>query len=157
MRDKLARELGADEAAIIDSQLLMLEDELVWDTTLSRIRTQLVNAESAFARSIGDIALQFDGMQEQALRERIADLRDLEDRVLRAFLPAETTPGEPWTEPAVVVARDLSPSETAALDRDLVLGFATDEGGSTGHVAILARSLGIPAVCGLGGGARTCA
>ena len=96
LRDKLARELGGDEAAIIDSQLLMLEDELVWDTTLSRIRTQLVNAESAFARSIGDIAVQFDGMQEQALRERIADLRDLEDRVLRAFLPAETTPGEQW-------------------------------------------------------------
>jgi phosphotransferase system enzyme I (PtsI) len=153
LRDKLARELGGDEAAIIDSQLLMLEDELVWDTTLSRIRTQLVNAESAFARSIGDIAVQFDGMQEQALRERIADLRDLEDRVLRAFLPAETTPAEQWVEPSVVVARDLSPSETAALDRDLVLGFVTDEGGTTGHVAILARSLGIPAVCGLGGGA----
>ncbi|MEZ4387705.1 MAG: phosphoenolpyruvate--protein phosphotransferase [Candidatus Krumholzibacteriia bacterium] len=153
LRDKLARELGQDEAAIIESQLLMLEDELVWDTTLSRVRTQLVNAESAFARSIGDIVMQMGGMQESALRDRISDLRDLEDRVLRAFLPEGAQPDNDWTEPAVVVARDLAPSETAALDRQLVLGFLTDEGGATGHVAILARSLGIPAVCGLGGGA----
>jgi phosphotransferase system enzyme I (PtsI) len=153
LRDKLARELGPDEAAIIESQLLMLEDELVWDTTLSRIRTQLVNAESAFARSIGDIVVQMGGMQESALRERIADLRDLEDRVLRAFQPTDRPAVNDWTEPAVVVARDLTPSETAALDRKLVLGFVTDEGGATGHVAILARSLGIAAVCGLGGGA----
>ena len=83
LRDKLQRELGNDEAGIMDSQLLMLEDELIWDTTLSRIRTQLVNAEAAFAHSIGQIVLQFDGMQEGGLRERIADLRDLEDRVLR--------------------------------------------------------------------------
>lgn len=151
LRDKLARDLGPDEAAIIESQLLMLEDELVWDTTLSRIRTQLVNAESAFARSIGDIVMQFNGMQEETLRERIADLRDLEDRVLKAFLDEDSVLAEDWIEPAVVVARDLSPSETAALDRDKVLGFVTDEGGSTSHVAILARSLGVPAVCGLGG------
>ena len=151
LRDKLARDLGPDEAAIIESQLLMLEDELVWDTTLSRIRTQLVNAESAFARSIGDIVMQFNGMQEETLRERIADLRDLEDRVLKAFLEEVSAQAEGWHEPAVVVARDLAPSETAALDRDKVLGFVTDEGGSTSHVAILARSLGVPAVCGLGG------
>jgi phosphotransferase system enzyme I (PtsI) len=153
LRDKLARELGPDEAAIIDSQLLMLEDELIWDTTHSRIRTQLVNAEAAFAHSIGQIVLQFDGMQEGALRERIADLRDLEDRVLRLLQGDREDTVAPWTEPAVVAARDLTPSETAALDRELVLGFVTDEGGSTGHVAILARSLGIPAVCGLGGAA----
>lgn len=152
LRDKLARQLGPDEAAIIESQLLMLEDELVWDATLSRIRTQLVNAEAAFARSIGDLVMQFNGIREDSLRERIADLRDLEDRVLRAFAPQET-PAAAWPEPAILAATDLTPSETAALDHDRVLGFVTDEGGSTGHVAILARSLGIPAVCGLGGAA----
>jgi len=151
LRDKLARELGNDEAAIIESQLLMLEDELVWDATLSRIRTQLVNAEAAFAKAIADIVLQFNGLQEQSLRERIADLRDLEDRVQRGFLGEEPATHAAWTEPAVVAARDLVPSETAALDRAQVLGFITDEGGSTSHVAILARSLGVPAVCGLGG------
>jgi phosphotransferase system enzyme I (PtsI) len=155
LRDKLQRELGNDEAGIMDSQLLMLEDELIWDTTLSRIRTQLVNAEAAFAHSIGQIVLQFDGMQEGALRERIADLRDLEDRVLRLLQGEDAEQAEAWTEPAVVAAPDLAPSETAALDRRLVLGFITDEGGSTGHVAILARSLGIPAVCGLGGAAES--
>ena len=152
LRDKLARQLGPDEAAIIDTQLLMLEDELVWDATLSRIRTQLVNAEAAFARSIGDLVMQFNGMREGPLRERIADLRDLEDRVLRAFDPERNTRADTaWTEPVVIAATDLAPSETAALDHDKVLGFVTDEGGSTGHVAILARSLGLPAVCGLGG------
>ena len=152
LRDKLARQLGADEAAIIETQLLMLEDELVWDSTLSRIRSQLVNAEAAFARSIGDLVMQFNGLREESLRERIADLRDLEDRVLRAFDPAPADAAPIQGEiPAVIAAHDLAPSETAALDHDKVLGFITDEGGSTGHVAILARSLGLPAVCGLGG------
>ncbi len=160
LRDKLARELGSDEAAIIESQLLMLEDELVRDATHSRIRAQLVNAEQAFARAIGEIATQLGGIQTEALRERLTDLHDLEDRVLRAFAagdrlaaPDAAPAAAGWTEPAVVAARDLVPSETAALDRDLVLGFITDEGGTTSHVAILARSLGIPAVSGLGGGA----
>ena len=160
LRDKLARELGNDEAGIIESQLLMLEDELVRDATHSRIRAQLVNAEQAFARAIGEIATQLGGIKTEALRERLTDLHDLEDRVLRAFAAgdglAEGLPplsgGAEWTEPAVVAARDLTPSETAALDRDRVLGFITDEGGTTSHVAILARSLGVPAVCGLAGG-----
>jgi phosphotransferase system enzyme I (PtsI) len=152
LRDKLARELGNDEAGIIESQVLMLEDELVRDATHSRIRTQLVNAEAAFSRAIGEIATQLGGVEAEALRERLTDLRDLEDRVQRAFgtRPAEDAPS--WTEPAIVAARDLVPSETAALERNLVLGFVTDEGGSTSHVAILARSLGVPAVCGIGGG-----
>jgi phosphotransferase system enzyme I (PtsI) len=153
LRDKLARELGADESAIIDSQLLMLEDELIWDTTLSRIRTQLVNAEAAFARSIGEIVMQMDGLQEETLRERIADLRDLEDRVLRACRGERNGAPLQLAEPSVVAARDLAPSETAALESDKLLGFITDEGGATSHVAILARSLGIPAVSGLGGAA----
>jgi phosphotransferase system enzyme I (PtsI) len=152
LRDKLARELGAGEAAIIESQLLMLEDELVWDSTLSRIRTRLENAESAFAHSIGVIVSQLDGMQEKSLRERIADLRDLEERVLRAFEPDADDGETTFERPVVVASRDLAPSETAALDLERVLAFIMDEGGSTGHVAILARSLGIPAVCGLGGG-----
>lgn len=151
VRDKLSQELGKDEAAIIDSQLLMLEDELIFDSTLSRIRTRLENAESAFAASIGVLVSQFDGQQEKVLRERIADLRDLEERVLRAFVPGSNGRSITITEPSVLVARDLVPSETAALDLTRVLAFITDEGGATGHVAILARSLGIPAVCGLGG------
>ncbi|MBD3221340.1 phosphoenolpyruvate--protein phosphotransferase [bacterium] len=154
LRDKLTQELGAGEAAIIDSQLLMLEDELIWDSTLSRIRTQLQNAEGAFAHSIGVIVSQLDGLQEKTLRERIADLRDLEERVLRAFDPENRRATLALDRPSVVVARDLAPSETAALELENVLAFVMDEGGATGHVAILARSLGIPAVCGLRGAAE---
>jgi phosphotransferase system enzyme I (PtsI) len=154
LRDKLTQELGAGEAAIIDSQLLMLEDELIWDSTLSRIRTQLQNAEGAFAHSIGVIVSQLDGLQEKTLRERIADLRDLEERVLRAFDPENRRATLALDRPSVVVARDLAPSETAALELENVVAFVMDEGGATGHVAILARSLGIPAVCGLRGAAE---
>jgi phosphoenolpyruvate-protein phosphotransferase (PTS system enzyme I) len=151
--DKLARELGPQEAEILSSQLLMLEDELVWDATLAHIRTGLVNAEAAFARAVGDIVLQFDGVKEEALRERINDVHDLEGRVLRVLAGAEPVADFTPAVPSLLVARTLTPSETASLDRAMVLGFVMDEGGATSHVAILARSLGVPAVVGLGGAA----
>ncbi len=155
--DKLERELGPEEARILSSQLLMLEDEMVWDATLAHIRTGLVNAEAAFARAVGDIVLQFDGVKEEALRERVTDLHDLEHRVLQAFAgnggDGDVTP----EVPSLLAAANLTPSETAAIDRHRLLGFLMDEGGATSHVAILARSLGVPAVVGLGGVASTIA
>ena len=149
----LTRELGASDAGILSAQLLMLEDELVWDATLVVIRGELVNAEAGFSRAVNDIAARFVEIEDETFRERVGDLRDVEQRVLRAFggvgeqriaLPAV---------PSIVVARNLAPSDTAALGRQNVLGFAMDAGGATSHVAILARSLGVPAVLGLGGGA----
>ncbi len=151
--EKLARELGPQEAEILSSQLLMLEDELVWDATLAHIRTGLVNAEAAFARAVGDIVLQFDGVKDEALRERINDVHDLEGRVLRALAGAAPVADFTPAVPSLLAARTLTPSETAGLDRAMVLGFVMDEGGATSHVAILARSLGVPAVVGLGGAA----
>ena len=149
--DSFARELGPDEAGILSSQLLILEDTMVWDATLAVIRLERINAEAAFTRAVGDLATRFLEIEDETFRERVNDLRDVEQRVLRAFAgdgrPAVDVP----TEPAIVVARNLAPSDTAALGRDNVLGFAMDEGGTTSHVAILARSLGVPAVVGLGG------
>jgi phosphotransferase system enzyme I (PtsI) len=100
---------------------------------------------------VGDVARSFLQIEDDVFRERVGDLRDVEQRVLRAF----TGQGDPGPEaparPSIVVAHDLAPSDTAALGRDNVLGFLMDEGGTTSHVAILARSLGVPAVVGLGG------
>lgn len=149
--DSLARELGPDEADILSTQLLILEDTMVWDATLAVIRLERINAEAAFTRAVGDLATRFLEIEDETFRERVNDLRDVEQRVLRAFLgdgrPALDLPAVP----SVVTARNLAPSDTAALGRDNVLGFAMDEGGPTSHVAILARSLGVPAVVGLAG------
>ncbi|MFO7654384.1 MAG: phosphoenolpyruvate--protein phosphotransferase [Candidatus Krumholzibacteriia bacterium] len=148
---KLARELGPDEAGILSTQLLMLEDEMVVDATLDLVAAKLVNAEAAFTRAVGDIVLQLHDAQDEALRERIVDLRDMEERVLLAFGDKAPPVVVPPAEPKVIAARNLTPSDTALLGREHVLGFVIDEGGPTGHVAILARSLGVPAVLGLGG------
>ena len=149
--DKLERELGPEEAQILSSQLLMLEDEMIVDATHRHIADRLINAEAAFSGAIADIVVQFHAIQEETFRERITDLRDLERRVLLAFDDAEPAQITPPPEPRVVAARNLTPSETAALGRANVLGFVIDEGASTSHVAILARSLGVPAVLGLDG------
>jgi phosphotransferase system enzyme I (PtsI) len=151
--DKLAKELGPDEAEILSSQLLMLEDELLVDATHRFIAEQLVNAEAAFARAVGDIVLRLHGAQERALRERINDLRDLEERVLIALRGVEGPPPVYPHEPRIIAASNLTPSQTAQLGRENLLGFVIDEGGPAGHVAILARSFGVPAVVGIGGAA----
>jgi len=148
---KLERDLGPEEAQILSSQLLMLEDEMIVDATRQLIADRLINAEAAFSGAIADIVVQFLAIQEETFRERITDLRDLERRVLLAFDDAEPVRITPPPQPRIVSARNLTPSETAALGRETVLGFVIDEGDSTSHVAILARSLGVPAVLGLGG------
>jgi len=149
--DSLSRELGPDEADILSSQLLILEDTMVWDATLAVIRLERINAEAAFTRAVGDLATRFLEIEDETFRERVNDLRDVEQRVLRAFLGDGRPSLDPPRVPSIVVARNLAPSDTAALGRDNVLGFAMDEGGTTSHVAILARSLGVPAVVGLAG------
>ena len=147
---KLMQELGPEEAEILSSQLLILEDELTWDKTLKMIREQHLNAEAAFARAIAEIILQFDDIKDDYFRERINDLRDVEERVLLALLKKEVTPVTGPRTPSIVAARNLTPSDTAMIGRENVLGFFLDGGGPTSHVAILARSIGVPAVVGLG-------
>lgn len=149
--DKLARDLGPDEAEILSSQLLILEDELTWDKTLAIIRAESLNAEAAFARAIADIVMQFHDIKESTFRDRIVDLRDVEERVLMALLERKVVPISGPPTPSVVGARNLTPSDTATIGRENVLAFLLDEGGQTSHVAILARSIGVPAVVGLGG------
>jgi len=146
---QLERDLGPEEAEILSSQLFILEDEMVWDATLAAIQLDRINAEAAFAKTVGDVAARFLEIQEETFRERVNDLRDVEQRVLRAFLGSGPVEPDLPTEPSIIVARNLTPSDTASLMGEEVLAFVMDEGGATSHVAILARSLGIPAVVGL--------
>ena len=147
----LVRELGPEEAGILSSQLLILEDEMVWDATLAAIRHERVNAEAAFARTVGDVAARFLEIEDETFRERVNDLRDVEQRVLRAFLGETADHLDVPTGPSIIAAVNLTPSVTAALGHRNVLGFIMDEGGNTSHVAILARSIGVPAIVGLKG------
>ena len=149
--DRLASELGPEGSEILASQLLILEDEMVWDATLAVIRSERINAEAAFARTMGELSGRFLEIQDATFRERVNDLRDVEQRVLRAFAGAKPRHLTPPPVPSIITARNLTPSDTAFLGRNNVLGFAMDEGGNTSHVAILARSIGVPAVVGLKG------
>ena len=148
---RLESELGPEGSDILSSQLMILDDEMVWDATLAVIRLERINVVAAFARTVGDLAARFLEIEDETFRERVNDLRDVEQRVLRGFgdsdLPHLITPGIP----SIISARNLTPSDTALLGRNNVLGFVMDEGGNTSHVAILARSIGVPAIVGLKG------
>jgi len=148
--ERLSGELGSDEVAILESQLLILEDELLVDRSEQRIREGRVSAEGALHDTMGDLIRQFDSLDDDYFRERVLDLRDVEERLLRHLQGIDDAPLDLPDEPHVVVANDLTPSETAAIGRSGVLAFVLGGGSKTSHVAILARSLGVPAVVGLG-------
>ena len=147
---RVLRELSAADADIFDAHLLMLEDQVLVDEVIRMVRDQKVNADHAFHTVAERYAEALAGANDEYLRERTADLRDLAARVLDNLLEAKDQFGlHHLAEPCILVSHDLSPSTTAQLDKKLVLGFATDIGGKTSHTAIMARSLGIPAVVGL--------
>jgi len=148
---RLSAELGPDDVEILSSQLLILQDTLIWDATNEAIGSDLCGAESAFARTVGELAARFLEIEDETFRERVADLRDVEQRVLRAFRAGVGGGLVGPDEPSIIAAVNMTPSDTAALGVRNVLGYVMDEGGNTGHVAILARSLGVPAIVGLRG------
>jgi len=147
---KVLKELSAADADIFDAHLLMLEDQVLVDEVIRMVRDQKVNADYAFHTVAERYSEALAGANDEYLRERTADLRDLTARVLDNLLEAKDQFGlHHLAEPCILISHDLSPSTTAQLDKKMVLGFATDIGGKTSHTAIMARSLGIPAVVGL--------
>ncbi|HEY7460592.1 MAG TPA: phosphoenolpyruvate--protein phosphotransferase [Gemmatimonadota bacterium] len=150
IRDKLRAVRGGEEAKIFDAHLLMLEDPQTRARAEARIADELLNAEAAFFDVLTDVLRPMEQIEDSYLRERVADIRDVKRRVL-TNLGARTSRPFAHVQPnSIVLAHDLSPTVTAELDKDLVLGFATEAGSHTSHTAILARSLEIPAVVGLG-------
>lgn len=149
IKASLAAQMGEDHAKIFDAHLLILDDVLVVDDTIELIRAEQRNAAWAFQKVISKVASSFRNIEDEYLKERYVDIVDVKKRVIRRLLGKGGARGGNLSTPSVVVAHDLSPSETAQLDRKLVLGYATDLGGRTSHTAILARSQGVPAVVGL--------
>jgi phosphotransferase system enzyme I (PtsI) len=150
VKDRLSREVGAPHAYIFDAHLLMLEDPLLRERAAAIVREEGVNAEWALRSVSESLHTLFSQFSDAYLRERSTDLDDVIGRVqlnLRGSSEAPSLTRLP--SPVVLVAGDLTPSEAAELDWDRVLAIVTDVGSSTYHTAIIARSLGIPAVAGL--------
>jgi phosphotransferase system enzyme I (PtsI) len=147
---KVSEGMGAQEGSIFDAHLLVLEDRTLLDAVMEIIQKEKVNAEYAFHHVAERYATQLASIQDDYLRERATDMRDVTVRVLNNLLGIESEVDlRNLKEPCIVISHDLTPSNTAQLDRRLVLGFATDVGSKTSHTAIMARSLRIPAVVGL--------
>jgi len=143
--------MGSENASIFEAHLMVLEDPALIDEVTRRIQEDKVNAEYAFFVAAGKYISALSAIGDEYLRERATDMRDVTNRVLNNLLGRPDSHELPrLSGPCIIIGEDLSPSMTAQLDRKLVLGFATDMGSQTSHTAILARSLQIPAVVGLG-------
>lgn len=148
---RLTEKMGADHAGIFEAHLLVLDDPEVNNEVLRFIQNDKVNAEFAYQSVAQRYAESLAAIDDEYLRERAADMRDIAERVLNN-LHGRGDDGDLrhiLKEPCIVVAHDLAPSQTAQMDRDKVLGFATDVGSRTSHTAIMARSMKIPAIVGL--------
>ena len=142
-------QVGPDEAAIFEAHLLFLQDPLLVEATRDRIYAEKINAEAAWQGQTADMAATYRDMADDYMRARAADVEDVAQRVLRGLMGV-APPSLDLAAPAILIAADLTPSDTARLDRERVLAVCTELGGATAHSAILARALGIPAVVGLG-------
>lgn len=134
---------------VLDVHLMLVDDPVMVADVRRRIREHRDNAEHALSQVLFDVIDRFRRMEDPYTRERASDVRDVGRRVLAKLLGSEREALGRVSNPVILVSRELDPSVAASLRRDQVLGFATDEGGSTSHTAILARSLGIPAVVAL--------
>ena len=144
------KKVGKAYAAIFEAHLWMLKDPQIHAEVLRRIREQRFNAEYAVSRAFRRYAWMFRNVGDEHLSLRVSDLYDVEKKLLKHLLGQKRETLANLTDPVIILAHDLSPSQTATLDPKKVIGFATDVGGRTSHTAIVARALEIPAVVGLG-------
>ncbi|MBC1947081.1 phosphoenolpyruvate--protein phosphotransferase [Listeria welshimeri] len=148
IREKAAKDLGEDKAQIFDAHLLVLNDPELTGPIEESIKNAKTNAETALQETTDMFIGMFESMDNEYMRERAADIKDVRKRVLSHLLGVTIPNPALIDEEVVVVAADLTPSDTAQLNRKFVKGFVTDIGGRTSHSAIMARSLEIPAVVG---------
>ena len=148
--EKVKAESGEEYAQIFQAQAAMLDDPELLDAVQQGIEKEKSNAEAALEEAVEMYARRLEQVDSERIRARAADLRDVKNRVLRILMDSEADDVSTMGEPSIVLARDLTPSETALIDKSLVRGFCTAEGTKTSHAAILARGLGIPAIVGAG-------
>ena len=146
--DKAVKEVGETSAAIFEVHQIMLEDEDYLDAIHNMIRTEMVNAEYAVAVTGDNFSEMFAGMDDDYMKARAADIKDISNRLVQNLQGKEDIDLNS-SEPAIIVADDLSPSETVQMDKDKILAFVTVHGSSNSHTAILARMMNIPALIGV--------
>ncbi len=149
MQQRIAESIGAKDAAIFDAHLLVVEDRTLIDEVLRKLETDLCNVEWVFQEVSTRYAETLNKIDDPYLRERALDIQDVTKRVIRNLQGKAPKTFLALSEPHILVAHNLTPSDTASINRANVLGVATDLGSRTSHTAILARSLNIPAIVGL--------
>jgi len=149
MQQKIAESIGAKDAGIFDAHLLVVEDRTLIDEVLRKLEADLCNVEWVFQEVATNYAETLSKIDDPYLRERALDIEDVTRRVIRNLQGKAPKTFLALTEPHILVAHNLTPSDTATMNRERVLGIATDLGSRTSHTAIMARSLNIPAIVGL--------
>lgn len=150
IKESTANKLGEGKAQIFEAHLMMLDDPELLNGIEAKIQAEKISAEYAVQLNVDGFVAIFEEMDNDYMRERAADIKDIGQRIINNLLGIKPISLADLKESCIIVAKDLTPSETAQMDRSKVLGFATDIGGSTSHSAIMARSLEIPAAVGLG-------
>lgn len=149
VKERAKVELGEHEAEIFEAHLLVLQDPELIDQTIAKIRDEKVNADFALNEVKEMFVSIFESMDNEYMRERAADIKDVTNRVLRHILGIKVVDLSALSEEVILIAHDLTPSDTATMNKKMVLGFLTNIGGRTSHTAIMARTLEIAAVVGL--------
>ena len=148
IKENALASLGADKAAVFEAHLLILDDPEFIGTVKTDIESKVINAEYAFKETSDMFISMFEAMDNEYMKERAADIRDVSKRILAHLLGVDLPNPSLIDEEVIVIAEDLTPSDTAQLNKKYVKGFVTNIGGRTSHSAIMARSLEIPAVVG---------
>ncbi|WP_213996121.1 phosphoenolpyruvate--protein phosphotransferase, partial [Tepidanaerobacter syntrophicus] len=148
IKEKAQKELGSEKAKIFDAQLMVLEDPVFINEIKSKIESELITADNAVSQVVNSYIAEFGSAKDEYLKERAADIKDIGERLIKNILGISVDAFSLEQE-AIIIAKDLTPSDTAQMDKEKVKAFATDMGGRTSHTAIMARSLEIPAVVGL--------
>lgn len=146
----LAQRLGRSETDLFDAHLLVVEDRTLIEEVIRGVEERGLNVEFIFQETIRKYEKVFSQIRNDYIRDRLSDIKDVAKRVMRHLTGKARSDLSSLSEEVIVIAHDISPSDTALMHKENVIGFATDVGGRTSHTAIMARSLGIPAVVGLG-------
>jgi len=150
IKDKAEAEMGADKAAVFESHMMLLDDPEFVGAIESGVEANMINAEKVLKDVVDMYVSIFDSMEDEYMKERAADVKDVGNRILNNLLGKSMNDIGELKNNTVIVAHDLTPSDTAELDKSKVIAFLTNIGGRTSHSAIMARTLEIPAIVGMG-------
>ncbi|WP_408956658.1 phosphoenolpyruvate--protein phosphotransferase [Natroniella sp. ANB-PHB2] len=149
LKKKVEEEMGSEQAEIFEAHLMILDDPELISATENKLEAESINVEAALEETIEGFINMFASTDNQYLQERANDIRDIGNRILRNLLGVESEPVVQLEKEVILIADELTPTDIARIDQEQVLGFITKVGGRTSHTAIMARSLGIPAVVGV--------